>query len=342
MPFKKYGRYRYAIPAAIGSLYNMGKKYYGKSYMGAKKASKPAVAVKRKPRIANPLYRRKPRRLEHSSTAQPIEVFKHGRKPRLSRKFVQAVRSAISSTDTYQKVSTQAVFSNIGECTYSQSPMLLGVDDVYNMSLKLPGTVNNTSRFTIKDSTLDVSLVNQSNGVVCLQVYECQCRHDVPFSASYASPLPILADGWSDAGYAGNVTDITSNVFSSPAFTTWFKVIKVHKYELNGGETKHIMIKDSSPFTINKERIAISGVGYNVMGFRKRSKFLIFQQWGQAVNDQADGTHISTDRTKIDFIYKQVYDFTWVDDFTNTVYKSGSLDAVTTARFVQEASGTVI
>ena len=322
------------LAGAAGALYNMYGRY-------KKSKSKPKSQIKLKKNISyTQPKRRRPGRVSHSNTAQPVEVFKHGKKPYVNKKFIQAVRQAITSTDTLQRVASTASLSNIGHCKYVQSPVLLGVDAIHQIALHLP-TTNDTNRFTVKDSLLDVSLTNQSVGVACMRVYECEFRHDVPYTGSYLTPEAILNRGWIDAGYSGNSTDITSTVFTSPAFTTWFKVITVRKYELNAGETKHLILKDSSPFTLTKERYAVGGTAFSIQGFRRRSKFFIFQQWGQVVNDLTDTSIVSTDATKIDFVYTQRYNYTWCDDITNNVYKEGSLGNVITARFVNEASGAV-
>ena len=66
------------------------------------------------------------------------------------------------------------------------------------------------------------------------------------------------------------------------------------------------------------------------------------QQWGQVVNDQTITSQISTDKTKLDFVHTTRYSYTWMDDYTNNVYTSGTLGTVNTAQYISEQTGTVI
>lgn len=277
----------------------------------------------------------------HSSTAQPAITFRHGRSSNLNKKFVQKVRSALTSKNSQNFISTQCKTSGIGDCTYSQSPVILGPDHVSVIAGNM-GSSNYTKKFTIQNVLMNCSLTNQSSGVMCLRVYECMYRTDCPYSATYPSPLSLLGVGFTDAGLTTNITNIAGTAYQSPAFCSWIKIINVRQVELNAGETKHISIRNNNSKFVNLEKYAVGGAGYSIQGFGRYSKFLLFQQWGQTVNDSVSTTVVSTDRTKLDFVFTVKYEYTWLDDYTNNVYTSGSLGAVNTAQYVNETTGSVV
>ena len=284
--------------------------------------------------------RTKARPFGASGSAQPITTFKHGKQQKINKKFINKVRQAVSSADTYQTKNSIAIFGQYGECAYSISPVLYGTDDMSNIA-NLLGASNATKRFQIRDGNLHTSITNQSSGVCCMRVYECQFRYDVPYSPPYSDPLLIANRGWVDAGYPNNKIDLSSTVFSSPAFCSRFKVLNVRQIELNAGETKHIVVSNRSPTIIDMERYATGGTSYSIIG-TKTARFLMFQQWGQVVNDATTTTNVSTDRTKVDFLFGRRYTYTWTSDYTNTLTSTSSVPTITTAQYINETTGAKI
>lgn len=318
------------------TAYNVGRHLYDRY------KKKPSDYVKKKvvPRVKTVSSNRRTS-YEHSGTAQPALYFKHGKKPYINKKFISKVRSALTSTDSHQFLSTMCKTSGIGDCTYSISPVILEPDHVSAIQANI-GASNATKKFTIRNANLSTSLTNQSSGVVCLRVYECMFRTDCPYSSGNPDPLSMLLNGFTNAALATNSTNIAGTAFQSPAFTSWIKIIAVRQVELNAGETKHITIRNNASKLVNLEKYSIAGSAYSLMGFGKYSKFLLFQQWGQTVNDSTSTTVVSTDRTKLDFVFTVKYDYTWMDDYTNTIYTTGSLGAVNTAQYINELTGGTV
>lgn len=260
------------------------------------------------------------------NTQAPQLNWNHGRAAKLSKKFVKNVRQAAAAIDVQQLRGTSQMSAAIGNCEYHIPAMLYDPTDISVINGHCGSYVD--GKFLIRNAVHTLQMTNQRNSCANLRIYECEARSDVPYNATGAYQVyDYLYQGWVGAGLAGNATDIGANAFSSPLFTTWFKVNDVKVVLLNPGECKRFTLEDKSSTLINMQRWKPFGL-QRTLCHQKKTKFLIYQVWGQTVEDSVQTTQISTDVVKLDCVWSTKYEYQYIVDTNPTIFTSGSLGTI--------------
>lgn len=278
-------------------------------------------------------------------------TYAYGRKVPTSSKFIKKVREAISNTETWTNNYSDQSTASIGGCRYYTSYPLYTSADLFAMSAKLPTTVA-TSKYIVENAVMTTQICNMSAGAVNLRVYEYKARRDIPSTTSTSggngaiiSPSVLITQGFSDDGTVSAATDISSSLFNSSTFVAWCKILNTKLVQLGPGETKIFTLMDKSPHLINMEIFnpgAISTQLWCMAPYFARG--LVFQHWGQPVDDSSTTTLTSTDRTKLSIIHTVRYNYKWSQDYSTsyTISASSGLGAVSSLQYIQEDTGAVV
>lgn len=326
------------LMALLGLLAG-GKGLYNRAHVPARKVTYKVRAPK--PYNKTKTNRKTKTKNTNDGTIAPNRNYIHGRPNKISKKFQMKCREAVSNVNTQVLASSTAVTTAIGLCGYYVSPMLIDPIDCQTMNLHIAGG-GQTRRYVIKDSNLSCQISNCSNNSSYLRVYECVARQDTPVNSGlgYLSPKDYLTVGWTDAGLTSMATNIAGTAFSSPAFVTHFKISKVSTIQFRPGEVRRIVLADKSSFLCNAERYEAGG-SLTLMSFAKRTRFFVFQQWGDVINDSSVKTNVNIDATKFDYVFTKRYQFQWNNDYDNTLFTSSTLPTITTAEEINDLTGAV-
>nr|WAE42999.1 MAG: capsid protein [Cressdnaviricota sp.] len=307
-------------------------KAYGVWSAGRQVGNKISKAIGHLPRRRRDYTKRRPGPAWSPAAPQKSLVFSHGRKLKVNQKFQRKVRQAIQQINTYQYSATACSIGSIGQCLYSNGD-LNKVTDLAAILALVTGN-NNTTKYQLLDSQMDINITNQSSGQAFLRIYEVVPRHDVP--SALGSTVAIMNTGFTDNGYTANNTNLNSTLFQSTSFCNWFKILKVRTLEFAPGQCKKISLINRRSKVINAEHLFSTGY---LTGLHKG---LMFQQWGQAVNDSVNKTNVSTDGTKFDMVYTLRYHYSWMTPTTNAISNTTALSTVNTAEYIQPLTGAVI
>jgi hypothetical protein len=272
-------------------------------------------------------------------TALPGTFYNHGQKMQLSKSFQKKCRAAVSNNNVQQFKTTCLFTSGFGVANYYVPVQLYDPVDVSTVLSHITSATP-TTKFEITDAKVDYQLTNQHDSTCYIRVYECEARGDVPLSATLSSVILYLYQGFTDVGDGSDATDASGTAFASGLFTTWYKINSVKVVDMQPGAVKRFSIHDASTQLINFERW-YPGNTNTILSRQKATKFLMFQVWGQTVNDATSSTLVSTDITKIDGIITKRYQFRWSQDVNTSTYSSGSFGNVTTASFIDAATDAV-
>nr|WAE42991.1 MAG: capsid protein [Cressdnaviricota sp.] len=262
---------------------------------------------------------------------RPGVTFSHGRRSKLSPKFIKKCREAVSNVDTYLFKQSIAQTSAIGQCTYSFTAPLFSTLDVEGMNTHTSGGVP-TTKFLVKDATQQVMLANMTSVAAYIRIYECKPRQVIPLTAGIGSLPALLAAGFTDSGDTPAIQDIAGTAFQSSSFTAWVKVLKVRNLVLQPGENMTVYLKVNNPTLVNMETM-FPGSATNVI-VPRQARFFLFQQWGGIVNDSVLTNNVSTGSTKVDFAITSRYNYQWSSDYDSNVYTSGTFATVTTGELM--------
>nr|WAE42534.1 MAG: capsid protein [Cressdnaviricota sp.] len=325
----------------------------GPSHAKASSAAAAMAAAKSRSRsrsVARP--RRGPAsKLVHGGYDSQSVAIKHGRAIKLKPSFIKKVRAAATNPNYYNLKSVALYACASSQCAYFGSPSLYSYLEVNAMGANINNTAHSeyTVKYFVQSASLECMLVNATNAQAYVRVYECTPRNDIP--ASQRLPLQLLSDGFSStqAGSADGPTDIDQTAFASPAFCCSYRISNVRVLKFNPGEQKTVTLKDLSPQLINMARW-ISDGNQLLYGIRRKSRFLLFQIWGQVATDSANLNHVGTTIDTVRVVYTMKYEYKFIADVTTTQFQgtctdqagtSATLTTLTTPQLVEEMTGAV-
>lgn len=147
---------------------------------------------------------------------------------------------------------------------------------------------------------------NQSNAVQFLEFYEVVNKRDV-MQASTKVNTPMVA--WSTASslqQGVNSTNPGSTPFEFQSFTTFYKVLKITRYNLNPGETFEHIWSDTENKVMHPQTILEWNVDANstegLGGIKGVTKWLFGVQWSAPYNDTTTKTQITLGAGNIDYV----------------------------------------
>lgn len=293
----------------------------------------------------NPRFGRKKK---SSGSSQPYTglAFVHGRAPKTSTKFINKVRLAVEAKNVYLTNSTYRMPTTVGTCDYIQGPQINDPTTLNAINANMAGGGVN-EKFQVISATSVAQVTNMSNASSFVRVYECMCRQDTPANITGSSiggtPWVYLYDeGMTDLPSAGSASanDLSSTLFMSTEFTTRCSILKVKTVEFRPGETRRFTLVDKKPWVLNMARI-VDGTGLLLCGLAKRTRFLIFQVWGDTA-DSTTGTVTTTSvtATSLSVVQNNRYEYSWTQDYSNNIYRGTALPTtLTTATDINDLTG---
>jgi len=282
--------------------------------------------------------------------------FKHGRPYKISSKFVSKVKEAASNINTYVFKGADTASAGYNQASYWGSSSLYNFNDIATIASVINNTQPqiNTLKYIVRNAETTLTIGNQSNDTAYCQLYECQARHDLPYTVPYSSYITRLRDGFAAAGQINGDTDLSVTPFQSPAFTEAFKILNTKNFTLSPGENKKITIKDNKAFNVNMARWQVTNgvtVSPQVSGIASRTKFVLVKFWGQVLNDSTTLTSVGTNTLKLDFIYTSKYNYSFTVDEDTDLILSGTcinpdgaqhpIGGVALGQFIDEETGAV-
>lgn len=180
-----------------------------------------------------------------------------------------------------------------------------------NTSGQLFTSPHTTERLNIYSSSVSYMIANRSNADTFLNVYECECRKDVPQYKAGGAGFGLAASvDWSQSSAISGLTAPVSQTslggtfFDNSIGVVFWKVKKVHKYKLGLGDTK------SLHFDCGKHEGLVNWTCDPGIYAARRglTKMYMFQVWGDIAVDKTDG-HFATVETGINVIKTENYEY---------------------------------
>lgn len=230
-----------------------------------------------------------------------------GKVTKVKPSFIKKVLDAASARNTYINQNALSVAANTGVCQYSFFDLNSNSDLSTINSYVI---ANNTGKYLLEDSHIDITMANMTTACQYGRLYEIVPRHDIP--VSLGTYTQIYTNGLAEAGssttkIAGSSLD--SKLFDSHLFCTYFKILKQREFTLDPGQNFKIEQSIGSK-NVNMDVIQTA----NCTMQRNYGRLYVIQIWGGIVNDSVTKTNVSTDSTKVDFIYNRRYNYKYTQD----------------------------
>lgn len=173
-------------------------------------------------------------------------------------------------------------------------------------------------RFICTSAQIRLFATNQSNAHQFIEVYEIVNRKDIA-SANTKAQTP--KSSWVNTGVdISDSTFLGMTPFQARGFTTFYKVLKITRYNLSAGQTFEHMVNDSPKKRFDSENMF--GESENAAptadagGYKGLTKWLMIVQWSAPYNDSTTKTSITTGIGNVDYIFTKKYSVTRVTSET--------------------------
>lgn len=202
------------------------------------------------------------------------------------------------------------------------------MDDPYTLG-KILNTIQaqNTTKFTRKTHTVSYHLKNNTNADCNLTEYRVTARRDIPLrhnggvvSLNDYINNPLI--GWPDNNAIGApfATGIVPTVFGvtpfqNPLFIAYFKVKKITKHLLKGGQAKTLSYTYKRPKQYTAE-ILSNSENYHMLAGTSISAWVINGAIGAAADGA--GAAIGLVQTQLDCLMVSRVHYSWIDDISNS------------------------
>lgn len=161
----------------------------------------------------------------------------------------------------------------------------------------------------LRECTSKIFMTNQSNAPQYVDIYDIVARRDQSGGSLY-DPVSTIERGLAQTGYTNtNTTSVALDPtfigvtpFSSQMFCQWFKVLRVTRLNLAGGETaEHVVHTKPNKFFDFGSMVDTTYEGY----VRYLTQFTLVIQVGAP--DDATNTTVSSANAKLDYICTRQY-----------------------------------
>lgn len=190
---------------------------------------------------------------------------------------------------------------------------------------------------------------NMSLASCYLTAYFCRSRRDVPDTLNYYNPIVIMQDGWADRGFdstgRGVLGDDELNLdpYKSFKFCHYFKIYKVKKLKLQGGESGKLAVKCRSRILNMSDLFTKSGADQatwanysRLFAHVKGSKFILFRAEGEVTNLENTKTAVTATAPRVNFITSFNYTYKRISESISdlnvgpaTGFTAGSVEIIT-------------
>jgi len=341
----------------IGELLKLALNRKGKpaSKAGKKFQPKPAM-LQRKGKSAN---RPKPSgqlKVRNDGNGNQMASSKKGRPlKKLGNKMQSKIRESLNPIDTASMVYTGSSTTTHGHCEYTLEQTAMGTTDELNNVIENARNVQESSaqqgkagKFYMKSYSMMMKLVNATNGMCNLRVYEYICRADVP--TNIGTVESILDNGWDDQASPPAVPPapvpsfITKNwiggsLYQNVGFTPFFRIVKDFKVQLGPGKEFVLNLKNNKSKYLNP----ISSNPSHVTCLDGYTRGYIVQHMGQPIGDISDPQVLTTSISKIIWTITKKYNYQQVFDNAGATYELTPAipTTLTNSRYINQLDGSL-
>jgi len=222
------------------------------------------------------------------------------------------------------------------------------MDDPYTLG-KIPNTIqgpNNTTRFTRKTHTVAFHIKNNTNADANLTEYRVVARRDIPLQINGAARsltdyLGNAAVGWPDnnaiaAPFNNAILPTIFGVtpFQNPLFVEYFKIKKITKHLIRGGQNKTVSYTYKRPKQYTAELLSNSE-NYHMLKGTSISAWVVFGAIGATANGPS--STIGLVGTQLDCLMMSRIHYSWIQDVQTSAGVQNTIPT-TAVRVVADAN----
>jgi len=307
-----------AVAAVVRAVSKTRAKSRSVSQSGYKKAKAPPASQQLRATAANRKGRSRTRSQSRSGNDgagnQRLSV-SHGRSvSRMSNYKEAQMRQTLTPTDTASMVYTGSSQTAYGQCEYTCEESEVG--NVADIDAVITNAKNNndsevkpglTGKFFMQSYDMELKIVNATNSLCNIRVYEVMCRRDVPINIGSLETLCSV--GWTEQAPSVG-TPISKNwlggtLYQNVGLTPFYKIIKDKRMTLAPGKELRLVLshnkaKVMNPVVVNDANILALG-GY--------TKAFVIQHWGVPIGDTSNPQVLSTSVSKIIWTVTKKYKY---------------------------------
>ena len=284
-----------AVAGLIGQLLahrKMSGAARSRAYNGpmARRAFKPKGKVPM-PYAGKRSYPKKKAVVKNDGAGNQQMALRHGKKPRrLPKKKEASIRESLTPVDTASMVYTGTSTTTYGQCEYtcenSEVGTVADIDLVMNNAKAnndSDAKPSDSGKFFMNSYDMELKIINATNSVCNIRVYEVLARRDTPVSVG--SLAGLCTTGWTDQAVSIG-TPISKNwlggtLYQNVGLTPFYKIIKDKRMTLAPGKELRLSLSHNSPKIMNPVVVDQN----NILALGGYTKGFVIQHWGQPIGD---------------------------------------------------------
>jgi len=217
--------------------------------------------------------------------------FSHGRRPKRMPKRKEAqIRETLTPVDVASFVETGTSTTAYGQCEYTCENSETGnIDDIDAIIANAKNNADSdvkpgiTGKFFINSYDTELKIINATNSVTNLRVYEIICRRDVPTSVGDLANMTAV--GFSKQAPSTG-TFISKNwlggsLYQCVGLTPFYKIVKDKRMTLAPGKELRLTLSHKYPRVMNP--VVVDST--NILALSRYTRAFIVQHWGQPIGD---------------------------------------------------------
>jgi len=275
--------------------------------------------------------------------------------PKLGNKMQSKIRESLNPIDTASMVYTGSSTTTHGSCEYTCEQTVMGATDELNNVIENARNVQESSaqqgkagKFYMKSYSMMLKLVNATNGMCNLRVYEYICRADVP--TNIGTVESILDNGWDDQASPPALPPapvppfisknwVGGSLYQNVGFTPFFRIVKDFKVQLGPGKEFVLSLKNNRSKYLNP----VSSNPTHVTCLDGYTRGYIVQHMGQPIGDISDPQLLTTSISKIIWTITKKYNYQQVFDNAGATYELTSQipQTLTNSRYINQLDGSL-
>lgn len=246
-----------------------------------------------------------PPRIANDGAGNQRMSLSHGRSPsKLSSVKENQIRKTLTPVDVASFVYTGSSQTAYGQCEYTCENSEVGT--VFDIdAIMINARANNDSdvksgeagSFFMNAYDMELKIVNATNSVCNLRVYEVMARRDIP--SAVGSLTNLCSVGWTDqktsVGVPISKNWLGGSLYQNVGLTPFYKIIKDKRLTLAPGKELRLTLSHRTPKVINPvvvDTANISAIGGYTKGF-------VIQHWGQPMGDSPAPPGVQTISTSV-------------------------------------------
>jgi len=184
---------------------------------------------------------------------------------KLSSLLESKIRDVLNPANHHVIQQTGNVHITPGKCVYTSFEMMNceDVDEVIDSATATsnPNNIKENGKINIQNSTLQLTLRNQTTNLINMKVYEYICRRDVPDKMQEDPAAVAEVDGTTQNAitYGFNYQkgdqiksdSLGGTLFQNPFFCTYYKITRVKNIQLGAGKVFNLNLSNLKARVIN-------------------------------------------------------------------------------------------